>query len=166
MDAYTNIHAVAELSDGKLYSVAKFVKASGGCSAPASKNPGEALADLGKMRFRWFAPAGPTGADAPAAARSEGKLEAQLMIRHPNNSGLQMDQIARTYVPAFFIRELLVTAGEDLLFRMQGGISISENPSFRFTFSGAGDEDISVQATDTDEHVFRGNWAGPTADAT
>ena len=154
VDAYTNIHAVAELSDGKLYSVARFVKASGGCSAPASKNPGDASANLGEMRFRWFGP-------EPGAARSDGRRDAQLMIRHPNNSGLQMDQIARTYVPAFFVRELSVTAGGDLLFRMEGGISISENPSFRFIYSGAGDEPVSVEAIDTDENVFRRSWPGP-----
>ena len=38
VDAYTNMHAVAETSDGKLYAVAKFVKASGGCSSPGLKN--------------------------------------------------------------------------------------------------------------------------------
>jgi sulfur-oxidizing protein SoxY len=32
---YTNVHAVAELSDGKLYVTKVFVKASGGCSATA-----------------------------------------------------------------------------------------------------------------------------------
>ena len=39
---YTNVHAVAELSDGKLYMVKTYVKASGGCSAPAAKNAEEA----------------------------------------------------------------------------------------------------------------------------
>ena len=34
---YTNVHAVAELSDGKLYMVKTYVKASGGCSAPAAR---------------------------------------------------------------------------------------------------------------------------------
>ena len=39
VESYTNVHAVAELDDGKLYAVKTFVKASGGCSAPALKNP-------------------------------------------------------------------------------------------------------------------------------
>ncbi len=161
VDAYTNIHAVAELSDGKLYSVAKFVKASGGCSAPASKDAAGALADLGQMRFRWF-----DSAAGAAAPQSDGLLEAQLMIRHPNNSGLQMDQITRTYTPAFFVRDLSVKAGDDLLFRMVGGISISENPTLRFVYSGSESEAVAVEAVDTDEHVFRGDWPGPAADAT
>src|ERR1700730_9840748 len=39
---YTDVHAVAELSDGNLYVTKTYVKASGGCSAPASKNADEA----------------------------------------------------------------------------------------------------------------------------
>src|SRR5262249_12112080 len=46
---YTNVHAVAELSDGQLYVVSTFVKASGGCSAPMAKNPEAASANLGQM---------------------------------------------------------------------------------------------------------------------
>ena len=34
---YTDVHAVAELSDGQLYVVKTYVKASGGCSAPAAR---------------------------------------------------------------------------------------------------------------------------------
>ena len=37
VDSYTDVHAVAELSDDKLYVVKIYVKASGGCSAPTAK---------------------------------------------------------------------------------------------------------------------------------
>src|ERR1700742_352010 len=57
VDSYTNVHAVAELSDGKLYMVKIYVKAAGGCSAPAAKDASEAQANLGEMRFRQIAPA-------------------------------------------------------------------------------------------------------------
>ena len=53
VNSYTNVHAVAELSDGKLYVVKTYVKASGGCSAPAAKNADQA--GLGQLRFRQFA---------------------------------------------------------------------------------------------------------------
>src|SRR5262249_27720648 len=55
VNSYTNVHAVAELSDDKLYVVKTYVKASGGCSAPAAKNADEAIASVGQMRFRVFA---------------------------------------------------------------------------------------------------------------
>src|SRR3569623_1798041 len=95
---YTNVHAVAELSDGQLYMAKTYVKASGGCSAPAARNVEEAKNHLGQMRYREFARAG----DGPA----NGAREAQVMIGHPNNSGLQMDQVTHLYIPPFFVNEL------------------------------------------------------------
>src|SRR5262245_49720532 len=77
VNSYTNVHAVAELSDGKLYVTKIYVKASGGCSAPAAKNAEEARARLGQMRYRQFARTG----QGPAS----GTREAQIMIGHPNN---------------------------------------------------------------------------------
>ncbi len=150
VDSYTNVHAVAELSDGQLYASAVFVKASGGCSAPTAKNAEEAKANLGQMRFRQFAKA----ADGPTSA----PREAQIMIRHPNNSGLQRDQVTLLYVPAFFVRELRVWQGDDLVLAMDGGISISEDPNIRFTYLPNGATRFRVEAVDTDGHVFKGEW--------
>src|SRR3954467_7889950 len=82
---YTDVHAVAELSDGKLYMAKTYVKASGGCSAPAAKNAEEAKGRLGQMRYRQLA--------NPSQGPASGARDAQIMIGHPNNSGLQMDQI-------------------------------------------------------------------------
>src|SRR3954454_5848340 len=55
---YSDVHAVAELSDGKLYVTETYVKAPGGCSAPAAKNAEEANSRLGLMRYRQFAKSG------------------------------------------------------------------------------------------------------------
>jgi sulfur-oxidizing protein SoxY len=101
------------------------------------------------MRVRQFASA----PGAPADAR-----EAQIMIRHPNNSGLQMDQVTRLYVPAFFIQQLKVWQGDDLIFAMDGGISISEDPNIRFAYVSNGAKSLRVEATDTENHVFKGEW--------
>jgi sulfur-oxidizing protein SoxY len=148
---YTHVHAVAELSDGKLYVVKTYVKASGGCSAPAAKNAEEAKANLGQMRFRQF---------PRVAAPASGAREAQIMIRHPNNSGLQMDQITHLYVPAFFVDELRVTQDDTLVLAMEAGISISEDPNIRFTYvPAAGAKMFRAQAKDTDGHAFKGEWA-------
>src|SRR5207244_10429907 len=53
IDDYTYLHAVAETADGRLYSTARFVKAAGGCSAPAGKDQALALERLGKMKLTW-----------------------------------------------------------------------------------------------------------------
>src|SRR5215475_3257364 len=52
VNAYTNIHAIAETQDGELHAATKFVKAAGGCSAPAGPDDAAALADIGRMKLR------------------------------------------------------------------------------------------------------------------
>ena len=100
---YTDVHAVAELSDGKLYMVKTYVKASGGCSAPAAKVADEAKSRFGQMRYRQFAKAG----EGPAS----GAREAQIMIGHPNNSGLQMDQVTQLVHPGLLCQRAAALAG-------------------------------------------------------
>ncbi|WP_375262982.1 quinoprotein dehydrogenase-associated SoxYZ-like carrier [Palleronia sp.] len=145
VQSYTNVHLVAELSDGSLHMTENFVKASGGCSAPMGKDPEAALANLGQMKLRQF--------DGEQGAHPE----AQLMIRHPNNSGLQMDQLTRYYIPAHFIHDLRVAQGNAPILTMEGGISLSEDPSIRFDFQPNGGA-ITVEAEDTEGNVFSKSW--------
>jgi sulfur-oxidizing protein SoxY len=147
---YTDVHAVAELSDGKLYMTKTFVKASGGCSAPAAKNADEAKNRLGQMKLRQFA-----RSDQGSADRSR---DAQIMIGHPNNSGLQMDQVTQLYIPAFFINELRLWQEDSPVLAMEGGISISEDPNIRFTYVSNGAKHFRAEAKDTSGHVFRNEW--------
>jgi sulfur-oxidizing protein SoxY len=146
VDSYSYVRAIAETGDGRLYMTKAYVKAAGGCSAPASKDPVEAKANLGQMRFRVFAERG----------------EAQIQLRHPNYSGLQMDQLTRLYTPAWYVENLTVKQGPATLFTMVGGISISEDPTFRFSFKANG-EPIAVEAKDTDGRFFQQTF--PTSDA-
>jgi sulfur-oxidizing protein SoxY len=148
VEGYTNVHAVAELSDGHLYAVNTFVKASGGCSAPALKTADDAVAHVGELKFRRFA-----SADAATGTR-----EAQIMVRHPNHSGMQMDPQSRLYVPALFVRALKVWQGDALVLFMDGGISISENPSIRFSYRPNGAKSFRAEVVDTNDRVFRGEW--------
>jgi sulfur-oxidizing protein SoxY len=151
VNSYTNVHAVAETRDGKLVADVKFVKASGGCSAPAGKDPDEARANMGKMKYRAFKNA------------VDGKREAQIMIRHPNNSGMQMDQITRTYTPAHYVDAVEVFQGDALIFKMEGGISLSEDPNFRFSYAPNGAKTLRVIARDNKGGEFKAEW--PIADA-
>jgi len=147
---YTDVHAVAELSDGKLYMTKTYVKASGGCSAPAARNAEEAKGRLGQMRYRQFARAG----QGPAS----GTREAQIMVGHPNNSGLQMDQVTQLYVPAFFVNELRLWQDDNLILAVEGGISISEDPNIRFTYVSNGASRFRAEARDTDGRTYRQEW--------
>jgi sulfur-oxidizing protein SoxY len=146
VDMYSNVRAIVETSDGKLHMAMKFVKAAGGCSAPALKDTDAALADAGKMQIKLLADGG-------------GQREAQLRIRHPQYSGLQLNQATGYYIPAKFLRVIEVQRGGDRVFRMEGGISLSENPNIRFTYAGGNDETLKVVAEDTDGRTFTGSAA-------
>ena len=150
VNGFTNVHAVAELSDGQLYVVQTYVKASGGCSAPSAKNAEEANANLGSMRFRQFARAG--------SEPTTGPREAQIMVRHPNNSGLQRDQVTLYYIPLFIVRDLRVWQGDHLVLDMDGGISISEDPNIRFSYLPNGATTFRAEAVDTKGNIFKGAW--------
>ena len=101
------------------------------------------------MRYRQFASA----EEGPRAA----PREAQIMIGHPNNSGLQMDQVTQLYIPAFFVNELTLSQDDSPVLSMEGGISISEDPNLRFTYVSNGAKRFRAEAKDTDGHVFRMN---------
>jgi sulfur-oxidizing protein SoxY len=147
---YTDVHAVAELDDGKLYMAKTYVKASGGCSAPAAKNAEEAKSRLGQMRYRQFARNG----QGPAS----GRREVQIMIGHPNNSGLQMDQVTQLYIPAFFVNELRLWQDDSPVLSIEGGISISEDPNIRFSYVSNGARRFRAEARDTEGHTFEHEW--------
>ncbi len=123
IDEYTFVRAVAETNDGELYMAARYVKASGGCSAPPGKDPAAALASLGRMRLR-----------VQGDPRSGDPVLAQLMINHPNHSGLVMDQLTRQYTPAHFVRKVEVTYAGRPVLKADLDFAISENPHLRFWF--------------------------------
>ena len=145
IDRYSDVRVIAETNDGKLYMTSHFVKASGGCSAPAAKDAEEAAKSIGKMQIK-------------TAIKSDGGAtqEAQVMIKHPNNSGMQMDQLTGLYTPAHFVNMIEVRTGPKLIFTMTGGISISENPHFRFSYQGNPSDAMSVKAEDSKGNVFNG----------
>ncbi|WP_371076234.1 MULTISPECIES: quinoprotein dehydrogenase-associated SoxYZ-like carrier [unclassified Sinorhizobium] len=138
IDTYTNVHAVAETKDGKLFSTAAFVKASGGCSAPSGPSDAEAMKGMGEMRMKF------------AESMQEGKpAEATLMIRHPNFNGMQMNQLTRLYTPARYIDKVTVSYGDETVLEISGDISMSTNPAIGFNFVPAGDGPMKVIASDT-----------------
>lgn len=132
---YTHVHAVAEMDDGKLYQASTFVKAAGGCSAPAGASELEALRGAGQMRMRF--------------ARVPEGAEATLMLRHPNFSGMQMDQATRTYTPARYVKRVLVMQGDRQVFDLAGDISIATDPVFGFLYDAAQPAGLDVMAVDS-----------------
>ncbi|MGB5556984.1 MAG: quinoprotein dehydrogenase-associated SoxYZ-like carrier [Paracoccaceae bacterium] len=144
VNQYSNVRVIANTAEGR-FMQGRYVKASGGCSAPATKDPELALALMGQMRLKHFDDAKPM---------SNQRRDAQIMIRHPNYSGLQRDQITQLFIGAHFIHKMEVYQGDEMLFTMEGGISISENPVFRFDYTDNGAPALRVRIEDTEGNVF------------
>jgi len=144
IEQYTYVRAVARTNDGRLHMIANYVKASGGCSAPAGKDAVAAKANLGKMRLRVD------------EATTEGQpARAQLMVSHPNDSGLAMDQVTRTYATPHFVRRVEVRYAGKPLLNADVDFSISENPNFRFYFLPGDGGDLEARVVDNQDLEFR-----------
>ena len=143
IDEYTHVRAIAETNDGKLYATTRFVKASGGCSAPPGKDQQAALSTLGRMKFNVV---GDLEYNKPVLA--------QLMISHPNNSGLAMDQATRQYTPAHFVRKIDISYGGKPVMSADLDFSISENPNFRFYFVPRGEGELKAEVVDSKDLRF------------
>ena len=135
VDQYTNIHVVAETPDGALISTQRFIKAAGGCSAPASATPELALKDAGRMKLRVHDEAG--------------AVRAELLIRHPNFNGMQMDQVTRNYTPARYIDSVDIAFNGQPVMHMDTDISLASDPAIGFEFKSDGDGKLSVDIADT-----------------
>jgi len=150
IEDYTWVRAIAETADGTLVATRRFVKAAGGCSAPAGKSLAQRLAGMGQMKWRLD--------DSTDGGQSR---PVQLMIRHPNSSGLAMDQLTRLYDPPYFVRSVRVTRNEALVFSADVDFSISENPTFRFTVApGAGE--LRAEVTDSNDNSFESRTVLPS----
>ena len=157
VNEYTLIHAVAEAQDGALYGVSKFVKAAGGCSAPAGTDESEAMRELGEMKVRLL---GTFTAGKP--------MQAQLMVRHPNFNGMQMNQITRMYTPARFIKTTEVSYEGASVLRVESDISMSTDPVVTFGFVPQGPGQLKVRVVDSEDKSFERTFdvpasAGPSA---
>jgi len=138
VNTYSYIRAVAEMNDGKLYMAKKFVKASGGCSAPIGADLDAAMKRLGKMKFRL---------DSDI---QQGKPTlAQLLISHPNITGMQMDQVTRFVKKPHFIKTIKVTYNGQPVLIAKTDIAISADPNFRFYFVPEKQGELKAEFTDT-----------------
>jgi sulfur-oxidizing protein SoxY len=123
VNTYSNVRAVAELNNGELHMHKQFVKASGGCSAPIGADLDAAMQRLGKMKFRID----------DALKAGEPNL-AQLLISHPNITGMQMDQVTRFIKKSHFVEKMTVSFNDQPILTAKTDIAISADPNFRFYF--------------------------------
>lgn len=141
LDRYTMVRAIAQAENGALFMDSHFVKASGGCSAAASKDPQSALEDLGKIK-------------ASDVVGADGTTAVQIGIRHPNFTGMQMDYDSRAYVPARYVSTIVLQQGVGLVAAIESGISISENPAYRLSFARRKDKPLNIAVRDSSGAEF------------
>jgi len=154
VDAYTDMHAIAESQDGQLFVATRFVKASGGCSAPAGSDDSAALADIGRMKLHII---GEFVAGKPD--------QAVLMVRHPNFNGMQMNQITRYYTPPHFIRSIDATYEGGSIFHLDSDISMSTDPVITFGFVPQAKGQLKVVVKDSKDAMFDQSFDVPGSGA-
>lgn len=123
VNSYSYVRTIAQMNDDTLYMSKKFVKASGGCSAPLGKDLDAAMKRLGKVKFKL---SNPLQKDQPTLV--------QLLISHPNITGMQMDQVTRFTSKPYFVDQLQVTFDGQPILTAKTDIAISADPNFRFYF--------------------------------
>lgn len=153
IDQYSDVRIIAEMADGRLLMASRFVKATGGCSAPAVAGSG-ADTRLGELRLRQYV----LTPDAANPARTPASRALVVQVRHPNHSGFQKDPLAGHFIPAHYVRSIAVRQGATTLVSAEGAISLSENPSIRFDYVPDSDAAVAVEADDTEGNRFTKSW--------
>ena len=101
---------------------------------------------MGKTIVRTFSP----------AVDSNPIWSGQVMIKHPNNNGMQLDINTAKFIPARYVKAVTVKRDGELVFTLDSTFSISTNPNFRFTFAKGETNALEVTAVDTDGASFDG----------
>lgn len=141
----STVRVIAEHADGSLSMTTRMIKASGGCSAPANRRDRDRNT-LGHMQ--WLLPETSVAGEPVAVT---------LLIRHPNTSGLAMDQMTRLYEPPHFVRQVRVTYAGRLVWSADVDFSVSENPAFRFAFVPPGPGRLTADVIDSNGLAFQGS---------
>ena len=143
IDRETSVRAIAELADGRLEMRSVWVHASGGCSVPSAPGTGT----LGEIRFR------------PSADQKS----LQMSVRHPNNSGFQIDPVSGDPIPPHYVFHVRVHAGDKTLLDADTGISLSQNPTIRIASAQEIPAPLTIEAVDTKQGTFQATWTGAAA---
>ena len=142
VDEYSHIRVVSELSNGELHMDSRYVKVSGGCSAPPNRDQ---LHNIGKTVFKL-----------PNGIRMNAPTPADVTVVHPNDTGFELNHITVMFIPPHFVRTLKVSYADRKLFDADLDFSISENPTFRFNFVPRGPGELKAEVEDSKEGRYSG----------
>ena len=143
VDEYSHVRVVSELSNGELHMDSRFVKTSGGCSAPPNR---DALNLLGKTVLK--VPEGIIKLDTPT--------QADVTVVHPNDTGFELNNITVMFIPPHFVRSIKVSYASRKIFDAELDFSVSENPTLRFNFVPHGAGELRAEVEDSKDGQFVG----------
>jgi sulfur-oxidizing protein SoxY len=144
LNAATQVRAIVEASDGRLYMADRFVKFAGGqasCSAPPQGDPVEIAGNMGKMTFEPL---------RKTAAATELTPSARVKVSHPNHTGMVLDQLTLLYIPLRIVTDMEVRQGEERVFVMKGSMTLSQDPVIEFDYKANGAEEMHILVSDSD----------------
>jgi sulfur-oxidizing protein SoxY len=142
VDEYSHVRVISELSNGELHLDSRYVKTSGGCSAPPNRGAPELI---GKTVFKL-----------PQEPRANSPSPAEVTVLHPNDTGFELNNQTVMFIPPHFVRSIKVSWGPQKLFDAELDFSVSENPTLRFHFVPRGPGRLSAEVEDSKEGRFRG----------
>lgn len=145
VDEYSHVRVISELSDGSLHMDSRYVKTSGGCSAPPNR---DALHLVGKTVFKL-----------PEPARMNAVTAADVTVLHPNDTGFELNNQTVMFIPPHFVRSIKVSYDQRKLFDAELDFSVSENPTFRFNFVPHARGELSAEVEDSKDGRFSGRLA-------
>ncbi len=145
VDEYSHVRVVSELSDGSLHMDSRYVKTSGGCSAPPNR---DALHLIGRTVFKL-----------PEPVKMNAVTTADVTVLHPNDTGFELNNQTVMFIPPHFVRSIKVSYDQRKLFDAELDFSVSENPTFRFNFVPHARGELSAEVEDSKDGRFSGRLA-------
>jgi sulfur-oxidizing protein SoxY len=145
VDEYSHVRVVSELSNGELHTDSRYVKTSGGCSAPPNR---DALHLIGKTVFKL-----------PEGVKFEQTTVAEVTVVHPNDTGFELNNQTVMFIPPHFVRSIKVAFDQRKLFDAELDFSVSENPTLRFNFVPHAPGVLRAEVTDSKDGQFVGTLA-------
>jgi sulfur-oxidizing protein SoxY len=145
VDEYSHVRVVSELSNGQLHMDSRYVKTSGGCSAPPNR---DALHLIGRTVLKL-----------PGSVRMDAPNAADVTVVHPNDTGFELNQVTVMYISPHFVRSIKVSFAQRRVFDAELDFSISENPTWRFNFVPRSRGELRAEVMDSKDGQFVGTLA-------
>jgi sulfur-oxidizing protein SoxY len=142
VDEYSHVRVISELSNGELHMDSRFVKTSGGCSAPPNRSAPHLI--------------GKTVLKVPEVVTMNQPTPADVTVVHPNDTGFELNNVSVMFIPPHFVRSIKVSFAERKVFDAELDFSVSENPTFRFNFVPHGAGVLRADVEDSKEARFVG----------